>query len=89
MPGANYFAFFDQYVLLPLAWLLIRSMDAAGPAAGASLTFQQFLCRPRDPPRAGLLALRIFHPADELVSSNWRQAFPEDCQLLCLSQRFD
>lgn len=66
----------DQNSLLPFARLFVGAMNATCPATRAFSTFDKlFNCSP-DPSRASLVLLRVFDPANELITSNWRQAFP-------------
>jgi hypothetical protein len=52
-------------------------MNATCPAARPLLSFEQFLTGSRDAPLAGCDLLGVINPADELVSAEKRQRFPQ------------
>lgn len=78
-----------QYILLPLAGLLVGAMYAACPAAWAFSTFNKLLHSSSDPPCSCLFLLRILNPAYEFVSRDRRQVFPEAGDCFCLDQCID
>src|SRR5690606_38469240 len=66
----------DQDRLLPSAPHLIGAMNAAYPAAGALLAFQEFVTGSLDATLACLWLFCVLHPTDELVATQRRQVFP-------------
>jgi len=67
----------NQHCLLPSAWRLIGPMNAAGPAAGSLLSLQHLVTGSLNPTSPGRRLLRVINPANELISTEWRQAFPQ------------
>jgi hypothetical protein len=67
----------DQDRLLPPAWRLVGAVNAAHPATGPLLPLQQFVNGPLNATLARRWLFRVFDPADELVSTERRQAFPQ------------
>jgi len=67
----------NQDCLLPWAWRFVGTMNAAYPAARPFLAFQQFVTGPLDATLARLWLFCIIHPADELIPTERRQAFPQ------------
>ena len=67
----------NQDRLLPSAWRLVGAVNAARPATGALLALQQFVARSRNATLARLRLLCILHPANELIATKGRQAFPQ------------
>lgn len=63
--------------LLPVARGFVGPVDAARPAARASLAFQQFFTGALDAALPGLGLFRIFDPADEFIPAERRQSLPE------------
>jgi hypothetical protein len=61
-----------QHRLLPLAWRLVRSMNAACPAAGSLPSFGQFLAGSLNATSARHKLLGILDPADELITPERR-----------------
>jgi hypothetical protein len=67
----------NQDRLLPSAWRLVSAMNAARPAAGPFLPFQQFVTGSLNATLARLGLFRVIHPADELIPTERRQTFPQ------------
>lgn len=67
----------NQDRLLPSAWHLVSAMNAARPAAGPFLPLQQFVTGSLNATLACLRLFRVIHPADELIPTERRQAFPQ------------
>ncbi|MDP0928687.1 hypothetical protein Q0601_16000 [Paracoccus onubensis] len=66
----------DQDCLLPSAWLLVCTVNAACPAARSLLSFQQFVTGSLNATLARLCLFRIIDPADELIPAKRREVFP-------------
>jgi len=75
--------------LLPFAGLFVGAMNTACPTARAFLPCEKFLDSSPDAPNTSLFLFCIFNPADELVSGDWRQVFPEVGDISCFDQRID
>jgi hypothetical protein len=67
----------NQDCLLPSAWCLVGAMNAARPATGAFLTLQQLVTGSLNATLARLRLFCVIHPADELIPTERRQAFPQ------------
>lgn len=67
----------NQDCLLPSAWRLVGAMNAACPAAGTFLALQQLVTGSCNATLARLQLFRVFHPADEFIAAERRQAFPQ------------
>jgi hypothetical protein len=67
----------NQNGLLPSAWRLVGAMNATHPAARSLLPLQQFVTGSLDASLTRRWLLRVIDPADELVSTKRRQAFPK------------
>ena len=76
-PGTLTAFLFDQDVLLPAAGWFVRAVDAARPAAGTALSFQEFFACPLDAALACLCLFSVLNPADELVTAKRRQFLPQ------------
>jgi hypothetical protein len=77
----------NQDCLLPWTWRFVGTMNAACPAAGAFLALQQFVTGPLDATLARLWLFCIIYPADELIPTERRQAFPQHKDFRIRSQR--
>jgi len=67
----------DQHRLLPPARRLVGAVDATHPAARPLLPLQQLLAGSRDATLPRRRLFRVVDPADELVPTERRQAFPQ------------
>jgi hypothetical protein len=67
----------DQNRLLPSAWRLVGAVNATCPAAGPLLALQQLVTGSFNAALARCWLFRIVHPADELIPTERRQAFPQ------------
>jgi hypothetical protein len=67
----------NQDRLLPAAWRLVGAMNAARPAAGAFLAFQQFVTGSFNAALPRLWLFGVIHPADELIATERRQVLPQ------------
>lgn len=67
----------DKHGLLPLAWLLVGAVNAACPAAGPPLPFQQLFAGSLDPTLPRLWLFCILDPTNELVATKGCQALPK------------
>lgn len=67
----------DQDCLLPSAWRLVGAVNATRPAAGSLLPLQQFVTGSLDATLTRPWLFRVIHPADELISTERRQALPQ------------
>jgi hypothetical protein len=76
----------NQDCPLPSAWCLVGAMNAARPATGAFLALQQFVTGSLNATLARLRLFCVIHPADELISTERRQAFPQYKDSLVRSQ---
>lgn len=56
---------------------LIGTMNAADPAAGATLAFEQLFAGSFNAPVTGFNLLGVFNPTNKLVSGQRRNVFPE------------
>jgi hypothetical protein len=66
-----------QYVLLPFAGFLVGAVNAACPTAWPFLTFKKLIYGSANSPGTSPFLFCIFNPADELVSGDRRQIFPQ------------
>jgi hypothetical protein len=67
----------DQNGLLPGARRLIGAMNATCPAAGPLLSLQQFACGSLHTTLARFWLFGVVDPADELITTEGRQAAPQ------------
>jgi hypothetical protein len=63
--------------LLPPAWGFVGAVDATDPAAGALLALKQLFTSPLDAALSGCWLLGVLYPANEFVSAQGCQAFPQ------------
>jgi hypothetical protein len=54
----------------------VSSVNAAQPAAGATLAFQQLFANPTNPPFSGRILLGVFDPTNKFVASQWSNILP-------------
>jgi len=76
----------DQDSLLPSAWRLVGTMNAARPTTGAFLALQQLVARSFDATLTCLGLFCVFHPANEFIASKRRQALPQSKDFRIRSQ---
>src|SRR5829696_3922523 len=62
---------------LPSAWRLIGAVNAARPAAGPLFPFQQFGAGSLNATLSRRWLFRVIDPANELIPTERRQAFPQ------------
>jgi len=77
----------DKDRLLPSAWRLVSTMNAARPATWALLPLQQFLAGSLDAALARCWPFRVVDPADELIAPKRCQFFPQREDLRIRSNR--
>src|SRR5690606_38294511 len=77
----------DQHILLPLARLLVGTMDAPHPAAGPLLPFKKLLHGSMNTLDPRLLLFGVLYPADELIAPDRRQTLPQRQDLRLHAQR--
>jgi hypothetical protein len=73
LPAVFFLLPIDQGCLLPSAWVFVGAVNAARPAAGSLLPFQQFAARSLDSTLARRRLLRIIDPADKLIPAERAQ----------------
>ena len=82
----RFWLFVNQNGLLPFAGLLVGTMNAACPTARTLLTFCKLLNCPPNSPCSCLVLLRVFYPANVLVTSDRGQVLSQVSDLFRLDE---